>query len=258
MTQRRLDLELVRRGFAPSRTEAQRLIADGVFSVAGVSNPKQTMRVDNTTAIKKVGSLPRYVGRGGLKLEYALEEFSLSPAGLTTVDIGASTGGFTDCLIQHGARSVAAIDVGFDQLAPRLRAHPHVTVFESCNVRDLDVAEAGGPFEFVVCDVSFISLVTVSSALADLGTLDANWVLLVKPQFEVGRGRLGGGGVVRDWTAHRGVLQKVMSAYASLGVGSIEVIASPIEGAKGNREYLLHLRRGAMTIPRERLEEVTT
>jgi 23S rRNA (cytidine1920-2'-O)/16S rRNA (cytidine1409-2'-O)-methyltransferase len=153
---------------------------------------------------------------------------------------------------------VAAIDVGSDQLAPRLRSHPQVTVFESCNVRDIEPSEVGGPFEFVVCDVSFISLVTVSSAVVALGTTDATWVLLVKPQFEVGKGQVGGGGVVRDRAAHLGVLERVMNAYASLGVGSIGLTTSPIEGAKGNREYLLHLRRGAMNISTGRLEEVTT
>jgi 23S rRNA (cytidine1920-2'-O)/16S rRNA (cytidine1409-2'-O)-methyltransferase len=258
VTQRRLDLELVRRGLAPSRTEAQRLIADGVFSVSGAAHPKQTMRVDSSTAIKKVGALPRYVGRGGLKLEHALEAFSLSPAGLTAADIGASTGGFTDCLIQRGAKTVAAIDVGSGQLASRLRSHPQVSVFESCNVRDIDVAEVDGPFGLVVCDVSFISLVTIRSALVRLGSSDAHWILLVKPQFEVGKGQLGGGGIVRDRASHRGVLEKVINAYASLGVGSIGLTTSPIAGAKGNREYLVHLRRGAMNISTERLEEVTT
>ncbi len=233
----------MRRGLADSRSHAQRLIADQVFTVDGRIAPKQTMLVTRSTAIEITGQSHPFVGRGGLKLSYALQHFRVPVEGRSAVDIGSSTGGFTDCLLQSGAARVAAIDVGRGQLAKRLRHDNRVTVFESTNVRDVDPLQVGGLFDLVVCDVSFISFGVIAHVIEQLGNAKADWLLLVKPQFEVGKGNLGSGGVVRDRLLHAPAVMGVIEVFVSHGLVTIGITASPIEGAKGNAEYLLHLRR---------------
>lgn len=244
MNRRRLDAELVRRGLAASRTEAQRLVDEGHVVVGGYPQPKAATRVDGGTSIRVAAPLHPYVSRGGLKLRAALDAFGIDPTGRTVIDLGASTGGFTDCALQAGARSVVAVDVGYGQLAERLRTDPRVVVADRTHVRDVDVEAVGGPVDLVVADLSFISLCTVAAEIARLGADDADWVLLVKPQFEVGRERVGRGGIVRDPMLHLSAVDDTIACLAEVGLVTVGVVPSPIAGAKGgNREFLLHLRR---------------
>jgi 23S rRNA (cytidine1920-2'-O)/16S rRNA (cytidine1409-2'-O)-methyltransferase len=259
MTRRRLDAELVRRGLATSRTEARRLVEEGLVEVRDNPTPKPASQVSGDVSIKLVAPLHPYVSRGGLKLAGALEAFPVEVAGRTAVDVGASTGGFTDCLLQHGAASVAAVDVGYGQLAERLRTDTRVAVFDRTNVRTADPTTLGGPFDLVVSDLSFISLCAVAGPLASLGSVTADWVLLVKPQFEVGKDDVGRGGIVRDPMLHRRAIHDVISCLEDAGLGAVGVAVSPITGAKrGNVEFLLHLRRGATSVLAADVEAVTT
>lgn len=256
MTRRRLDAELVRRGLAPSRTEAARLVGDGLVQVGGYPTPKAATQVDGGTSIRLVEPAHPYVSRGGLKLEAALDAFVVEVDGRRAVDVGASTGGFTDCLLQRGVRSVTAVDVGYGQLAERLRTDGRVVVVDRTNVRDADPAALGAPFDLVVGDLSFISLCTVADALAALGGEATDWVLLVKPQFEVGKEHVGRGGIVRDAVLHRRAIADVVDCLAASGLGAVAVAPSPITGAKGgNREFLLHLRRGHPSLADGAVEE---
>lgn len=209
--------------------------------VHGVPTPKVTTLVEAGTPVEVVGPPPKYVSRGGLKLEGALETFGVDPSGRRCVDLGASTGGFTDCLLQHGASSVVAVDVGYGQLDDRLAARSDVTVVDRTNVRHADVDELGGPFELVVGDLSFISLCTVADAVRALMSDDAEAVLLVKPQFEVGRGKVGRGGIVRDDEARLAALDDVVKCLMSSGLGTVATCVSPITGAKGNVEFFVHV-----------------
>lgn len=255
MSRRRLDAELVRRGLATSRTEAQRLVDDGLVVVGGYPQPKPATRVDGGTSIRVAAPLHPYVSRGGVKLAAALDAFGIDAGGRTVVDLGASTGGFTDCALQAGAASVVAVDVGYGQLAERLRTDPRVVVADRTHVRDVDPAAVGGPFDLVVADLSFISLCSVAEAIGRLGGANADWVLLVKPQFEVGRGQVGRGGIVRDPMLHLAALVDVTACLAEAGLVAVGVAASPITGAKGgNREFLLHLRRTGDPVGPEALE----
>jgi 23S rRNA (cytidine1920-2'-O)/16S rRNA (cytidine1409-2'-O)-methyltransferase len=189
-------------------------------------------------------SAPRFVSRGGLKLEAALEAFELSVAGVRTLDVGASTGGFTDCLLQRGAAHVVAVDVGHGQLHERLRADGRVTVRERCNVRRITAADLDGErFAVVVADLSFISLTTVTPALLELAADGADVVALIKPQFEVGRVEASRGkGVIRDPILWRSAIARVRDAFATSGAVMIGLMASPVTGADGNVEFLAHLR----------------
>ncbi|UCG41286.1 MAG: TlyA family RNA methyltransferase [Acidimicrobiia bacterium] len=257
MTRRRLDAELVRRDLARSRAEAKALIDEGLVVVADNPTPKATSQVDANVSIRIERPLHPYVGRGGLKLEAALDAFSVDVTGRACIDVGASTGGFTDCLLQRGAASVVAVDVGYGQLDLRLRDDPRVVVRDRTNIRTADVAELGAPFDVVVGDLSFISLCTVAPVIAGLGQDETDWVLLVKPQFEVGKDAIARGGIVRDPMAHLAALTDVVTCLASAGVGAVAVAKSPVTGAKsGNTEFLLHGRRGAPRLPAGALEEV--
>lgn len=209
--------------------------------VHGVPTPKVTTLVEAGTPVELVGPPPKYVSRGGLKLEAALETFGVDPAGRRCVDLGASTGGFTDCLLQHGARSVVAVDVGYGQLDDRLAARSDVTVVDRTNIRHADVGELGGPFELVVGDLSFISLCTVADTMRAMVADGGDGVLLVKPQFEVGRERVGRGGIVRDEEARLAALDGVVTCLASSGLGTVATCVSPITGAKGNVEFFVHV-----------------
>jgi 23S rRNA (cytidine1920-2'-O)/16S rRNA (cytidine1409-2'-O)-methyltransferase len=232
---------------AESREQAQRLIADGRVTVGGAPADKAARQVGADEAVVVTGPPPRYVGRGGLKLERALEAFGLDVAGVRALDAGASTGGFTDCLLQHGAASVLAVDVGRAQLHERLRADPRVVSLEQTDVRALDVGEHGGAFDLVVADLSFISLRSVLGALLAACRSVGDLVLLVKPQFEAGRSAVSKGrGVVRDPAVWREVLEDTIGAVVSHGAAIMACVPSPLTGADGNVELLLHVRVGVV------------
>ncbi len=259
MSRQRLDKELVRRRLAASRTEALRLIEEGLVVVEGNPSPKAATQVRSESPIRIERALHPYVGRGGLKLAAALDHFGLDPTGWRAADIGASTGGFTDCLLQRRAASVAAVDVGYGQLDWSLQSDPRVTVWDRTNIRHADPTSLGAPFDAIVADLSFISLCTVGDQLAALGSADSVWVLLVKPQFEVGREGLARGGIVRDPVQRLSALESVVTCLAAAGLGATGVLESPIQGAKaGNTEYLLLLRKGPPTLNAAQLSEVAT
>jgi 23S rRNA (cytidine1920-2'-O)/16S rRNA (cytidine1409-2'-O)-methyltransferase len=244
MPRRRLDVELVRRGLASSRAEAQAAVEAGLVTVAGSPATKPASLVAADAPVEVLGPARRFVSRGGEKLRAALDRFGVDPRGLDCLDAGASTGGFTDCLLQAGAGRVVAIDVGYGQLAWEVRNDPRVTVMERTNVRTLEPADLPFAPELVVADLSFISLRAVLPALVRTASPDAEFVVLVKPQFEAGPGGVGSGGVVRDPTVWRRVLDDVAEAFNSLEVGVLGVVASPLRGPAGNVEFLLHGRRG--------------
>ena len=252
----RLDAELVRRGLARSREQAGELVAAGRVTVAGQRAAKAATQVrrDAPISIADTGE-PGYVSRGGHKLAGALAVFG--PAGLTVagracLDAGASTGGFTDVLLRAGAAHVVAADVGYGQLAWSLRTDPRVTVLDRVNVRTLENVT---PVPWlVVADLSFISLTLVLPALVACAAPDADFVLLVKPQFEVGKGRVGAGGVVRDSADRAGAVRTVAGAAGQLGLGVQGITASPLPGPAGNVEYFLWLRRGAPPLDDGQLE----
>ncbi|MGA2000910.1 MAG: TlyA family RNA methyltransferase [Terriglobales bacterium] len=240
----RIDRLLVERGLAPSRERAQALILAGkvLANQQKVEKPGTTVAAD--AVIRLLGEDMRYVSRGGLKLERALDHWHIDVRGRICMDIGASTGGFTDCLLQHDAARVIAVDTGYGQIDLRFRTDPRVRLLEKTNARYLrreDVAEA---VEFVVMDVSFISATLVLPAvIAAAGDQLGGIVVLVKPQFEVGRERVGKGGIVRDPVAQQAAADRVCKALAALGWRITGVIESPILGAHGNREFLLYAER---------------
>jgi 23S rRNA (cytidine1920-2'-O)/16S rRNA (cytidine1409-2'-O)-methyltransferase len=244
-TRARLDAELVRRGLAESRERAQADIRAGRVLVGGAPADKPARLVAPGDAIEVLGDGPRFVSRGGDKLSAALDRFGIDPSGRRAVDCGASTGGFTDALLQAGAAEVVAIDVGRGQLHERLRSDPRVRSYERTSVRGLDPAAIGGPGSLVVADLSFISLRTVSTDLVGLCEPGGELVLLVKPQFEAGPGGVGKGGVVRDPAVWQTALRRVIGAAADLGLGLVGVTVSPLPGPSGNVEHFVHLRRGA-------------
>ena len=241
---RRLDAELVRRGLVPSRVQAAEAIDRGEVHVRGAVADKAARQVDEGDPIILVADRPRFVSRGGLKLEGALMRFGIDVTGWTVLDAGASTGGFTDCLLQRGASGVIAVDVGIGQLHERMRADGRVEVYERCNVRTdaLDHVMAGRRVPLTVGDLSFISLRSVApSLIAATDEVTGALVLLIKPQFEAGRVDVARGrGVVRDPAVWRRALSSVADTYAALGAGMIAVMTSPITGADGNVEFLGH------------------
>lgn len=242
----RLDAELVRRGLARSRVQAADLIAAGQVVVSGQPAAKAATQVGQDVAItvQRAGAGPDYVSRGGHKLAGALAAFTgLQVAGRRCLDAGASTGGFTDVLLRAGAAHVVAADVGYGQLAWKLRADPRVTVLDRVNVRNLQPDQVAPAPELVTADLSFISLGQVLPALVSCAAPDADFVLLVKPQFEVGKGRVGAGGVVRDPALRAGAVADVARAARDIGLGVRGVTASSLPGPSGNVEYFLWLRR---------------
>ncbi len=198
-----------------------------------------------------------FVSRAGRKLDTALGEWGIDVSGLEAIDVGASTGGFTDCLLQRGVRSVTAMDVGYGQLHWRLRNDDRVRVVERLNLRHADPAALGAPFDLVVADLSFISLSTVSGAIASLGSMDAIWILLIKPQFEAGRDRVERGGLVTDTTVRRDVLSRVLTDFASAGLGCQRLGVSSITGAKGNVEFIGLFTRQPRTVGEDRIAIVS-
>ena len=238
---RRLDAELVRRDLATSRTEAQALIAEYRVLVNGSVADKAARQVAPSDAVVVDGPPPRFVGRGATKLDHALDVFDVDVRGLRALDAGASTGGFTDCLLQRGARYVVALDVGHGQLHERLRADERVTNLERHNIRYIDVDDIGGPVDLVVGDLSFISLRLVIPVLTSLCQPGSAMVLLVKPQFEAGRQEVDHGrGVIIDPAIHDRVRAEIDRALIDAGCSVRGWTDSPITGADGNREFLVH------------------
>jgi 23S rRNA (cytidine1920-2'-O)/16S rRNA (cytidine1409-2'-O)-methyltransferase len=240
---RRLVVELVRRGLVPSRAGAVEAVTQGRVLVAGAPATSPARRVAPDEAISVAGPAAQFVSRGGLKLAAALDAFAVAVRGRTCVDVGASTGGFTDCLLQRGARHVVAIDVGRGQLAWRLRNDPRVTVMERTNVRSLGPGAIEPRADVCVADVSFISLRTIAPHLLDLTTPAADFVLLVKPQFEAGPARVGKGGIVRDPDVRLAVVSEVIAGLDERGLGVSALVQSPVTGADGNVEFVAHARR---------------
>ncbi|HEX3560931.1 MAG TPA: TlyA family RNA methyltransferase [Pyrinomonadaceae bacterium] len=237
----RVDRLLVERGLAPSRTRAQALVMAGLVLVGEqrVEKPSETYPPDAPLRVRgSEDPAARYVGRGGLKLEKALREFGVDARGLRCLDVGASTGGFTDCLLQHGARRVVSLDVGHNQIAWRLRADPRVEVREGVNARHLRAEDFAERFDLITLDVSFISATKILPALVPFLKGGGRLIVLVKPQFEVGKGEVGKGGVVRDPVQHARVVEEVNDAARALGLLLRGVTESPVTGADGNREFL--------------------
>jgi 23S rRNA (cytidine1920-2'-O)/16S rRNA (cytidine1409-2'-O)-methyltransferase len=241
---KRIDVLLVERGLAESRAKAQALVMAGavVAGEARVDKPGALVDPEAPLRLKEDAATRKYVSRGALKLERALDLFPVDPRGKVCADLGASTGGFTDLLLQRGASRVYAVDVGYGQLHPKLRGDPRVVVLERENARSLDAARLGERVDLVTADLSFISLrLVLPSVKAILGD-GGEAILLVKPQFEVGKGEVGKGGVVRDEAKRRAALDGIRAAARSLGFEAIGEAESPIEGPAGNREWLLALR----------------
>lgn len=236
----RLDVLLTQRGLVKSRHRAKGLILAGEVRVNGKRLSKAGAMVPEDAAIEVTGKEIPYVSRGGVKLEAALREFEIDVAGLTCLDVGASTGGFTDCLLQHGANHVVAVDVGYGQLDWKLRSDPRVRVIERTNIRYLDAATVGEALELACIDVSFISLKIVVPAVLKFLKRPGRIVCLIKPQFEVGKALVPKGGVVRDTNLHDTVIEDLTKEFTELGLRPRGVIPSPILGPKGNQEYLAY------------------
>ncbi|HYJ88536.1 MAG TPA: TlyA family RNA methyltransferase [Pyrinomonadaceae bacterium] len=241
MKRERIDKLLVERGLVESRAKAQAMVMAGVVLVDDqrINKPSELIHPDAQVRIKG-GDDPtsRYVGRGGLKLEAALREFAIDVNGLSCLDVGASTGGFTDCLLQHGACKVLALDVGHNQIDWKLRNDARVEVREGVNARHLQPQDFESTFDLAVMDVSFISATKVLPAIVSLLPDSGRLIVLIKPQFEVGRGEVGKGGIVRDPQKHARVIDEVNRAASELGLVVGKVIESPIRGAEGNVEFL--------------------
>jgi 23S rRNA (cytidine1920-2'-O)/16S rRNA (cytidine1409-2'-O)-methyltransferase len=238
---RRLDVLLVERGLVQSRQRALGLILAGEVWVNGQRLVKAGSLVPQDASIRVTGKKMPYVSRGGLKLEAALHTFDIDVVGLTCLDVGASTGGFTDCLLQHGASHVTAVDVGYGQFHWTLRSDPRVKVIERTNIRHLDAEAVGEPVDLACIDVSFISLRIVVPAVLGFLKRPGRMICLIKPQFEVGKGLVGKGGVVRDPALHEEVINNLTKAFNAFGLHRAGIIPSPILGPKGNQEHLAYL-----------------
>lgn len=238
--QTRIDMLIVTRGFADSLTKAQSLVMAGVVLVdeKRVAKPSETFLPDAPIRIKGDSPENKYVGRGGLKLEAALSAFGIDPGGFTAIDIGSSTGGFTDCLLKHGAARITSIDAGTNQLVWSLRNDPRVEVRENTNARDLTPDDFDTQFDLAVMDVSFISVTKIIPAIIPVLKPTSRLIVLIKPQFEVGRGEVGKGGIVREPEKHERVIAEINHFAAGLGLRLGGVIESPILGAEGNKEFL--------------------
>ncbi len=253
----RLDAELVRRELARSRENASDLIESRSVLVNGIPATKPATMVDAETSIKLAGKRDDFVSRGGHKLAGALDAFSgVVVAGKRCLDAGASTGGFTDVLLRRGAAHVVAVDVGYGQLAWALRQDERVSILDRTNIRHLTGEVVGEPIDLVVADLSFISLTLVLPALAAVSKPEADYVVMVKPQFEVGREKLGAGGVVRDPALRKSAVIDVADSAYDVGLGTMSIAASPLPGPAGNVEYFLWLRRGAPAIDIDALDQV--
>ena len=257
----RIDVYLTERGYAPSRQRARVLIESGNVTVDGKAVVKPSWQIEGEEhEVRVTDDLP-YVGRGGLKLEAALDSFGVSVSGISALDIGASTGGFTDCLLQRGASSVCAVDAGAGQLAKKLIDDSRVRSLEHTNAREITLEQVGGvPVDLIVMDVSFISATYILPRFPSLLKKEGSAICLIKPQFEVGKSLLGKGGIVKSPRAHRYAVERVLSSGAALGLVPVGLIASPIVGGDGNREFLVQFVNGGDTgtaVSERRIAEVT-
>ncbi len=240
----RLDVLLVNRGLAPSREKAKAMIMEGNIFVDNQREDKAGTFFDEGVAIEVKGNTLRYVSRGGLKLEKAMSHFGIDLNSQVCMDIGASTGGFTDCMLQNGASKVYAVDVGYGQFAWKLRQDPRVVCMEKTNIRYVTPEDIADALDFASVDVSFISLTKVLAPAKALLTAEGQMVCLIKPQFEAGREKVGKKGVVRDPKVHAEVIEAVISFAKSLGFSILHLEYSPIKGPEGNIEYLVHIKNG--------------
>lgn len=241
---KRLDILVTEKGIAPSREKAKALIMAGQIFVDNVREDKAGSLFEETCDIALHGEKPKYVSRGGLKLEKAMATFPITLTDFVCMDIGASTGGFTDCMLQNGAKKVFAVDVGYGQLDYKLRVDERVVCMEKTNIRYVTPEDIKEPLDFASCDVSFISLEKVLPAAINLLKDNAQMVCLIKPQFEAGREEVGKKGVVRDPKIHQKVIEKVLEKAKEIGFSPIGLTFSPVKGPEGNIEYLVHLQKG--------------
>lgn len=248
MKSSRLDQELVHRSLMPTRSGARTAVLDGLVVVDGVVATKPAAKVQPTSVIEVDPEAGRFVGRGAKKLLAAIESFEIVGTGKRAIDVGSSTGGFTEVLLGTGVAEVVAVDVGTDQLHDRLRRDSRVHVHEGTNIRSVSPVMLGAPFDLITVDLSFISLDTVADVLARLGGDGSDWIVLVKPQFELQRDELGKGGVVRSEAARRRALHKAVSSLAKAGLVTVGAIESPVHGGDGNQEALLWLRRSGVSV----------
>ncbi len=255
MAKERLDKLMVNLGLAQTRQQAQSLILAGEVEVNGQVETSASRMLGPEAQVTIRAALP-YVSRGGVKLAGALERFGLDVSGKVALDVGASTGGFTDCLLQRGAARVYAVDVGYGHLAWPLRQNPQVIVKERVNARYLKPEDIGEPVDLVVVDVSFISSTKILPALLPIAKPEADFILLVKPQFEVGKGQVGKGGIVKDPALHRQAIRQVADFAAGIGLAAQGLERSPIPGAKGNQEFLLWLRKGLTALDKNLLTTI--
>ena len=242
MKKERLDRMLFDKGLVDSREKAKALVLEGSVSVNGIVVDKAGAQVRHDDVLTLASKMP-YVSRGGLKLEQALKEFSLNVKDKVAMDVGASTGGFTDCLLQNGAIKVYAVDVGYGQIALKLRNDERVSLLEKTNIRYLERSAVHGDIDIVTIDVSFISLLKVIPKVLEFLKPGGEIVALIKPQFEAGRKDVGKGGVVKDKNIHLQVIEKIKTGSESMGLEILGTTKSPIKGPKGNVEFLIHLRK---------------
>ncbi len=239
----RLDILMVKRALAPSREKARAMIMEGLVFVDGRREDKAGSQFADTVSIEVHGNTLKYVSRGGFKLEKALESFGIDLSGKVCMDVGASTGGFTDCMLQNGAAKVYAVDVGYGQFAWKLRQDERVVCLEKTNIRYVTPGDIADPIEFASVDVSFISLTKVIGPVRELLSDNGEAVCLIKPQFEAGRENVGKKGVVRDPEVHREVIEQVASFARENGYHVLDLDFSPIKGPEGNIEYLIYLKK---------------
>jgi 23S rRNA (cytidine1920-2'-O)/16S rRNA (cytidine1409-2'-O)-methyltransferase len=246
MSKERIDVLLVQRGLAPTRERAQGLILSGNVLVNDVPVTKAGQSVDEAAEIRVRGQEHPYVSRGGIKLARALDDFAVQVEGRVALDVGASTGGFTQVLLMRGARKVHAIDVGHNQLDWQIRQDSRVVVREKLNARHLNFDDIGERVDLIVVDVSFISLALLFQPLLQLSGEETDWVTLIKPQFEVGRENVGKGGIVTSESARRDAIERLTREAETHGLGRLGLIESPITGTQGNQEYLAHWKRNSL------------
>ncbi len=244
----RLDVLVFEKGLAPSREKAKAMIMEGLIFVDGNREDKVGAQIDEAALIEVHGEVMPYVSRGGLKLEKAMKEFNIDLSDMVCMDIGASTGGFTDCMLQNHAAKVFSVDVGYGQFAWKLRQDERVVCMEKTNIRYVTPEQIGELLDFASCDVSFISLTKVLPTAIELLKEDGTMVCLIKPQFEAGKEKVGKKGVVRDPQVHREVIESVLLFAQSIGFGVLGLSFSPIKGPEGNIEYLCYLKKGAESL----------
>ncbi len=243
----RLDQYLTKNALAPSRNRASELIEGGFITVNDKIIKKNSYEIKDEDRVSVIGTDHDFVGRGGMKIEAALDNFGVVPSGLICVDIGASTGGFTDCLLMRGAKRVYAVDSGHGQLAEKLLVDERVVNLEGCNARYLDRTLIPEFCDLAVCDVSFISQTLIHASVKEILTESGVFLSLIKPQFECGREMLGKGGIVKDKKSHEYAIRRVVSSANEHGLSPIGIMKSPIKGGDGNTEFLLYMQKGAVS-----------